>query len=351
MGNTYTHRNYTPNSIPGGYSKDVRELVSGAVEVGWKLMVNRNGSLSISAPPPHQKVYHFTNSRTKSGPLQGIQKSVIKFADQSLLDKIELAKNEKAARLKEEADEALEIAAANHAGRLIGLKPVANPFVPTEKEIVVENEWLAPVDRPVAPQKKTITRQHPLLARRGSGKKVASKSTVERVWNDGTVDYACLFCDFHSDKKLALSGHASKHVYEDKPKRDYASLPPVKEVREELFGHRCENCGVSDEACWKRVQGGKKACCGECANTDTHGHSKANLPQPVVDLPEVPSDSSDAAKIQFIREILGADDKWELETLKTKLADTAERLIAAEAKIAKQVENMKALKDLLEGDL
>jgi hypothetical protein len=62
---------------------------------------------------------------------------------------------------------------------------------------------------------------------------------------------------------------------------------PYVELRAAEDRADCTSCGTTDAACTKKVVGGGKACCSQCAYTDTH--PKPEVENPVNDPVNSPS--------------------------------------------------------------
>jgi hypothetical protein len=71
-----------------------------------------------------------------------------------------------------------------------------------------------------------LVAEKPWMVRRGgtdgsTGRMYESPSVIERVWNDGTTDYRCRYCDWANDNPRSVAGHASRRKdHPAAPQRD-----------------------------------------------------------------------------------------------------------------------------------
>ena len=218
---TYTHENYSPSVLPAKYSKDIKELVANAVDLGWTLHVANDAGIYIMSHDGLKK-RHFNPSK-KSGPITRMKREVIKHADPARVAAI----NERLDQREVEQFEAKKKAAR-------AVRPTPPKVTPRDVQQLAEkfNGPEHPVVEPTAPEpERWIVSERPHLSHRSAargtkpGKVYESHAILQREWSDGTVDYRCRVCEFSSAKPLSIRGHWALHVRAgEAPKFDPAKV-------------------------------------------------------------------------------------------------------------------------------
>jgi len=190
----YDSETFDKSLIPNHFKTEVREVMEVAVLLGWKLHVTGNQSVTIISPQEEKK-YHFS-SRRNSGPLTRIRKDVVKFADPDKLVAAEILK-------RSGPDSAIAQSAADILGNMEDGKSVIDAR-PTKAEVPTPRR-----SESEQPKEATVVSEKPMLAKSSHGKGYESKTTFERKWSDGSVDYRCMFrgCEQTSHERRSISRH------------------------------------------------------------------------------------------------------------------------------------------------
>lgn len=246
MGEAYDDDTFDKAVIPGGYAKDIRETVAGAVALGWRLYINGT-SMTIEAPesanaPENKRRLHFS-TRRNSGPITRLRKQISKYGDPVKLGLIQsmsegvvpndlnqlnvrgsivterprnctlVDRNEEHVQhiwyAEDDTDKVRPFACGGLKVRRAEKEPEQAPVA---KKAATPVPTPATVAKRAAKPRKQIISEAPMMAHRGGGMSYASATTIERRWSDGSVDFKCVVCDFTSDKRMGIGGHYGRHV-------------------------------------------------------------------------------------------------------------------------------------------
>lgn len=249
MATIYTFETYSNDVLPGGYTKEMKDLIAFGVSQAWKVQVK--GLVVRLLPPQGDKVITLSASH-HNPPIQGHKNTIIKYGNplavtpaaevpqvQRLVEKVhseekkaevkKLFKKKDAPTKAEVAetvaviDEALAVA-GNRRNRFIHDVPVLDVSDAVMAEEVAKDAktktGLATPDLgaiikvgELDPETgKRLVSEAPMMAISGMGQGYESTTTVERHWSDGSVDYRCMICPFHRPGRLGIRGHFGMHV-------------------------------------------------------------------------------------------------------------------------------------------
>lgn len=233
MGDSYRHDTFDKNVIPNGFSKEVKDTVSGAVHLGWTLYINGGSNMTLEAPesanaPQNKSRIHFS-TRRNSGPIQRLRAQIAKYADpmkkgmaqsvaEGVLPRDNIPKPAKV--IIEEPKNCPKVKANEEHQRHVWyddkdveqVRPFACGGLKITRAAVPPS---TPVPTPAAVASKGdrhIVSSAPMMAHRGSGLSYPSETTIERHWSDGSTDYKCVVCDYTSTHRQGVSGHYQTHV-------------------------------------------------------------------------------------------------------------------------------------------
>jgi hypothetical protein len=188
MPSTYTRENFSPSDLPPGFNREAQKTICSAVDLGWKLLVTNRGHCTLIAPPPNDHVRINLSQRKDDGPMNRIQKKLLKYATPELVDEAEAKAHESA------ADPSLDPKALAEAERQRAEYLAAQEAEPEQAEAVY------------------LVSEGPMLARKNTKQAYASQIATERHWSDGTTDYQCTLCDFTGTKPTSMGSHWRRHV-------------------------------------------------------------------------------------------------------------------------------------------
>lgn len=307
-----TPAEFHKSALPGGFKKEVTNLIELASSAGWDVLIN-GSSVSIVSPGSQAKQYHFSPKKN-SGPLQRIARDIRRLGDPKMV----LAMDEKL----EDAADAI-------------VASVTRTVTPTP----------ATVAKP-----RHIVSEGPMLASRGKGDAYKSSTTIERHWSDGSIDYKCARCDFTSIGRLSVSGHWSKHVREDESARStaqdnyfkaevpLAAIYAPRQTRIDALVKVLE--GLDDLTDLRAIA--------TAALTWVHEQSRAGS-----SLAAEHEEMTDADILNRIRTLLDTGERAQLHEQNASLTEQVVALTAqveaAEAKAAKMADSLNALRELIDG--
>lgn len=208
MATTYTFQNFTPAVIPGVLKSDQRSLIITAVGMGWSFMVKSDNNCTLRAPAPNEGQTIHVSGRRKSGPIVQLLKKVEKYGNPLLVPNLE-------------DDKSIDhfITQTEHAVKTAPERapaPVSTPVEPdmdhgpTRKEVEAQK---------VRKKRRKIILRQPMISKGGSLGGYSSNIAVERHYDDGSINYKCVRCDFVGESPRSMASHWGKHVREDERNR------------------------------------------------------------------------------------------------------------------------------------
>ena len=194
-----------------------------------------------------------------------------------------------------------------------------------------------------------IMTQHPFLASVNTSKHsnhvYESETSIERVWEDGYIDFACTYCGQAKNTPKGVGSHFQVHT-------KAGVVPPGHQ------GSLIKSTGraaTPEEREWivernKRLGWGKH----ESRATAVRKAVEATEPEPEpqssgIAAEDAPAPMSDADRIELILAILLPDATKQIEMLMDENTDLSERLQAVKAERDKLKTDLKALRDILGG--
>jgi len=206
MAENYDLANYTPSVIPAGYAKQIRELVTGGIALGWKLAITSDNAMRLISPDGGKVIQ--LNLRKTSHPIEQYKRLIQKHANPLLAPVRDPEILEKRVA---QAAHAMEVRENTAAVATLGASGIVEA-VQTAKEIVAEAE-----------DPKRVVYEGPMrsLRGRGGGRSFAYESDIatERAFADGTRELTCVRCDYQGSVPLSMSSHWRKHIKEDERAR------------------------------------------------------------------------------------------------------------------------------------
>lgn len=202
---------FTKDVLPGFLKHDIREIISVAVGLGWRVHVSANRKSVTIISPDEVKRYHFSDTGRASHNLGRIRRDLIRHGEPAKVAVAEAA----AHAVHEKHDR-------RYGEALIEILPdVGDPGT-------VEYEEESSVPEP----ERHIVSEEPMRAKASEGRGYRSQVSIERHWSDGTVDYKCADCDYTSTDRLAIRGHRVSHGKADiRPPRVPMEVPNASAYR------------------------------------------------------------------------------------------------------------------------
>lgn len=232
---------FDKQALPDWLQREAKDLVIVAAGLGWATHVAKD-SVGIRSPRGNKR-WVFTAGRRSTYPYNRIRKEVIRYCDPELLNIASLGHLSKDPTLRSIIDDVMseqaEKTMVDHTGDEEAERlRRAEEKRQGEQRRQQEQERLEEERAALAAAKPHIVSEKPMTAVRGQkrGKTQAylSKTTIERTWSDGSKDYKCTECDFHSADRLAPSRHYGNSHSEGKapePSTFTAEVPDARHYR------------------------------------------------------------------------------------------------------------------------
>lgn len=201
MATTYTIHNFNPDVVPSRYKRDVHLLIQSAVAMGWKFLLKTDGTSTLVAPAPHEKQQIHLSVRHTSAPINQMTRRVMKYGNPLLVP--DATSQESLTRYAQRTIENWDKASATEQ---VVPEPVSEPVAPE------------PIEEERTPVRRIINTQ-PMISKRGGTEGYASDIATQREYDDGSMDYLCVRCDYVGSRPLAMASHWKKHVHEDERNR------------------------------------------------------------------------------------------------------------------------------------
>jgi len=249
---------FTKDLIPEALGKEVKEVVTIAVALGWKMHVTSNNSVAIVSYDERKK-HHFSVGGRSTHNFNRIHRDVLKFAEP---EKLLLADSLAGIKMprnvpggKEAARFAADLAAVmlplvGDEGTFVDHRPeIAQAEAEEEQRKIVARqrreqrereaeqarheaqerarqiaqeaaqaarqaaaeEDAALVTKEEESAERHIVSEKPMVAKGGEKRAYESYTAIERLWSDGTKDWKCPECDYTSSKSRgSVPAHWSK---------------------------------------------------------------------------------------------------------------------------------------------
>lgn len=203
----------SPEQITKTFGKEVPGFLSFAASAGWKVIFNNTGTSITLVPYDNSDHRIHISARNKGRSIKRFYKMIAKHSDPQRIAALDDIWNRK--DLPQEAKDLLIDfhGIASVADSFEAMEDEAPPPPKPKKATAVE-EAEAKVAQQVK-RERHIVSERPHLMHKRLGKSYPSKTTIERRWSDGVIDYACAVptCDKTSDSHLSFRGaHWAMHV-------------------------------------------------------------------------------------------------------------------------------------------
>lgn len=182
--------------IPRGHKDEVEYLIRVALALGWSANVSSKDVVAIHAPHPHEGVRHTFRPGQAHINRPKVIESVLAHGDPKKVEEFtKMREAEQAGFLKNGTtiNKMFDDGAAN-------AEAAVDSFID-------EDDLPKP-----EPKRRHIVSKKPMTAKASEGRGYESKIAEERHWSDGSIDYKCMLCEYHSDNRLSLRGHRQKHI-------------------------------------------------------------------------------------------------------------------------------------------
>lgn len=195
------------------FGKDAADFVEDAVLLGWKVLVNSTGT-SITLKPyddSAKRIHLSSRNRTKGGLRKHIR-VLVKYADPARVSGVSKALEDK--NLSREARTQVLTIMSKTLGEVAEVEHMQSE-PPKERFVKPEVEKVQQQAAKKVQQERHIVSERPHLMHKRLGKSYPSKTTIERRWSDGVIDYVCAVptCGMVSDNHLSFRGaHWAMHV-------------------------------------------------------------------------------------------------------------------------------------------
>jgi hypothetical protein len=226
-------------ALPSWMSKDLKEIVEVASALGWKVHT-ASDTVRIQSVVRDDKRWVFTAGRRSTYPLNRIRREVAKYADPKIAALViagDELKDPTLRRLVEAALPTLEEATVDHTEE----EEEARKDEEERRERIAAEQERAliqkydPIEQRGLHPPAHIVSEKPMLAKGKSERQgYQSETTIERVWSDGSKDYACTKCDYTSPNRLSPSKHYANTHSEGlapKPPQFEADVPDAVRYR------------------------------------------------------------------------------------------------------------------------
>jgi hypothetical protein len=181
-------------TLPDWMHKDLKQIVDAAVALGWQMHLSSD-SVAIHSVRGNKR-WVFTAGRRSTYPIKRIKREVAKYADPKIAELVILGNEIKDPSFRQLISDALP---------KIGDADVTVDHTDEEEQALRERE--EKVKAAQTASHPTLVSQTPMLAKRQEGRGYESPTTVERLWSDGSKDYACVECGWTSLDRVGPSRH------------------------------------------------------------------------------------------------------------------------------------------------
>jgi hypothetical protein len=225
----YDQATFDKSLVPVHLKKDVRDLIEVAVMLGWKMHLGAANAVTIVSHDERKKLHFSASGRASTG-MNRLRREVVKYADPKQIEfgyAAHAAKDPDLGRLMFSAMPTINRdTVVDHRAEIEAEAEVEERRREQREEIRrarKERERRAQgrsESEPIpayangskdqeAKRDRTIVSEQPMTAKASEGRGYESKVAVERHWSDGSVDYKCVDCDYHSDNRLSIRAHRS----------------------------------------------------------------------------------------------------------------------------------------------
>lgn len=320
-----------------GFLKDNRDLVLGAVQIGWRLRLtggNRGGQSALLTAPDGKTLRVGSRKKPVNPGIAQLKRIVIKHADPMRLASAEAMVTSPHYRWSSvQANAAQAAAQAQQNGHTEPSREESQPAPEPQPEPVQEPKQEAPEEPYIVEIRPFMCLLYP---NKHGGMRYESDTTLERVWSDGHIDYKCKRCPYARPKMRSVAMHHRKHGGEHK--------------------------GWKDKDNWHQ------------ADDYTHTASPGTRPRHPDEIGEVESEIAaveqeldqieeidPAEQVRRIRDVLGADPELarlraEVAELRQEVSDVTAELKSAQEESAREKVraddlhgSLNALRDLIAG--
>lgn len=199
--------------LPTWMKRDLRDVIDMAVALGWIIHISTADAVTITSPNERKK-YHFSPSGRTSIPLTRVRKDLFKHGDPAKVETLERATKVAQQGDREKARQMVEeLPYTGDPGTVVDHTAEDEKAREDEQrrraEAQQKKETSVTEDKP----ERTLVSKRPMIAKGGKSHGYESKTTIERHWSDGSIDYECAQgCGYTSDERTAVSRHvAGKH--------------------------------------------------------------------------------------------------------------------------------------------
>jgi hypothetical protein len=200
------------------------DLASIALTVGWEVKYSNHGNGLLLIAPGGLKTINLSSKHKGSGDYRGMTRTIIRYGDQDVVKRLRMAASD-STMSNARFSEVLSIAGLT--ASVLEVTPIKSVPAPKgafgQEQVLVTPETTVktapvqisapkPVPRHIVSQRPAL--MHYSLTQTG-GKSYPSKTSVERKWSDGTIDYQCAVstCDGTSTNRRSFAGpHWAMHV-------------------------------------------------------------------------------------------------------------------------------------------